>query len=458
MFPVVVKPDPLLETQSIREQLHGLASAARKGAGRPGVNSKSHYRLFCYTDPAITFSDTGPTEGWAAGTFPTVCSSFIWRELRLRDAQLEAATDIVQPGDLEQKDVDAGAEVRPLTRDGLYTYTAEERLTAGQWLWDRIDEDAFTKAGWFGEALTDAADDVANQLVNTFANDDAEEGKDHEDWKDTAAADAISPDNILFWDGPKNGGLYGFVEPLNYREPRVETYPLSRWKKVLVRGAITGVVRRNGNPVAGATVWAYDGAKGSDVTDADGAYRLDDVGFGPYLLKTWKSVDGVHWSTQRKVDHQKETTVADFDLEPPAGVFRLVELFYDFYGNDDEDVVSDERCDPPSELVALELGPDRLTNSHTVHYQWGGEVVVEYEIKVRLLAGNSVDVEVIGRLWEGSDYDKDDDELGETAIVNFTVPVDGTKAVTCKVRNVLDDELDTYGVLDLSAHNGQNNN
>ena len=115
----------------------------------PGSIGKYHYRFFCYTDPTIGLDDShGPPSGWAAGTRPSVCSSYIW--MHARDIlQLEGANELIVPADLEQKDIDAGASVNPETIDGLYRYTASERLTAGEWLYEHIYDMAYDKAGWF---------------------------------------------------------------------------------------------------------------------------------------------------------------------------------------------------------------------------------------------------------------------------------------------------------------------
>ena len=63
---MVVKPDPLNETDDIRSQLGAIADFALSKAG------KCHYRFFCYTDPSIGLDSQAPNEAkWAAGTTPT---------------------------------------------------------------------------------------------------------------------------------------------------------------------------------------------------------------------------------------------------------------------------------------------------------------------------------------------------------------------------------------------------
>src|SRR5204863_913757 len=127
--PLVVKPDPLQETPAIRTALHAIATDARNDAGRPGMKGKYHYRWYCYSDPKIGLNaPEGPDAGWAEGTRPSVCSSYVWMHAKARGTALETHQALVQPTDLEQKDVDAA--VRPLTPDGLYFYTAAERRKA----------------------------------------------------------------------------------------------------------------------------------------------------------------------------------------------------------------------------------------------------------------------------------------------------------------------------------------
>jgi hypothetical protein len=450
--PLVVKPDPFEETPAVRAALHAAAVEASTGAGRPTVRSKSHYRFFGYTDPVSILTPSGPEAGWANGTYGTVCSSFVWSVHHKLGHHLEASTTSVLPTDLEPADVAAGAEVRPNNPDGLYLYTATERRTAAQWLYDYIYDLAEEKAGWFGGLLTDAPDDTANQFVNTFANDNAD-GKDSSTWQQTGDAVAISPDNILFWDSPSEGGLYGFAEPLQYREPRVETYTVSRWKKVLTKGKVHGRVTYQGQPVGGASVQVYDGK--STATAADGTYTLVDVPFGNYALKAQKVIDGVLASSSSTVILNQADLPVDISLQAPPDRYRLVQLYVDFYGVDDESwPFSDEINDPGPEYYELELGPDKPTNTQNLTYKWGGEVRVEYDITCRLLVNNDVDVEVQCRLYEGTSEDTDD--LDGTSSMTFSVPRDQAVGNTLRTDNT--DEGGDWSTLAVTVKNAQNTN
>lgn len=452
--PLVVKPDPLQETPAVRTALHAIATDARSAGGRPNQKSKFHYRWYCYTDPTIGLgAAAGAEAGWAAGTRPSVCSSFIWMHAKGRNAHLESGQSLVTPTDLEPTDLTQGAMVRPTTPDGLYTYTAAERANAAHWLYDMIYNQAYEKAGWFGNLITDAADDVANQFLNVFANDNAD-GKDSTDWENVVDADAISPDNILWWDGPAQGGLYGYAEPALYREPRIESYTVSRWKKVLTRGTIRGhVYDADGNPVAGALVQVYDGK--TVFTGADGSFILNDVPFGAYQLKASKVVDSVLQSGQVNVNLAGAELVVDLHLQQPPDRYRLAQIFLDFWGRDEETWADDEIADPSPEYYELELGPDKLVNSMHRTYKWGGEVRVEYDITVRLLVNNTIDVAVQGTLYEGTSEDTDD--LDGTGGLTFQAAAGNTAGATLTITNT-DEDCSDAGVLSISVKNVRNNN
>lgn len=453
--PLVLKPDPMQETPAVRAALHAIATDARNAGGRPGVKPKYHYRWYCYTDPTIGQGPPeGPLAGWAAGTRASVCSSFIWLHAKGRNAHLETSQAIVTPTDLEPGDIAQGAVVRPTTPDGLYTYSAEEREQAAYWLFNKIHNEVFDIAGWFGEGWTDAADDTANQFLNAFASDDAD-GKDSTEWQNVVPADAVSPDNMLWWDGPQAGGLYGYAEPAFYREPRIESYRVSRWKKVLMRGTIRGrVLDPGGNPVAGAVVGGVVDKPGI-LSGADGSYVLSDVGLGEYELKAQKGIDGVDYTGKREVNLDAAELVADITVHPPGDRYRLAEVFIDFWGRDYETVGDDEITDPGPEYFELELSPDKLINKFEKEYHWGGELKVEYDITVRLLVNNIIDVAVQGTLYEGTD-EKTKDLDGQGGLT-FQVRVGQTAGATLTITNT-DEGDDDAGVLNISVKNVRNNN
>jgi hypothetical protein len=450
--PLVLKPDPMQETPVVRTALHAIATDSRNDAGTPGVKPKYHYRWYCYTDPTIGLGEPDGV-GWAQGTRASVCSSYIWLHAKARNAFLETSQSVVTPTDLEQSpDVDQGAAVRPTTPDGLYTYTAAERLNAALWLFITIYNQAFEEAGWMGEFWTDASDDTANQFLNAFANDDGA-GKDSDEWQNVTDADAVSPDNMIWWDGPSRGGLWGYTEPAIYREPRVESYTVSKWKKVLTRGRIHGRILGGNGAESGAYVQVYDGK--STYSAADGSYELIKVPFGPYKVKASKVIDGAYHSAEKTIDLQQEDLVVDITLEPPSERYRIAQMFIDFWGRDYENFGDDEIKDPGPEYFELELGPDKLVNSAHRTYKWGGEMRVEYDITVRLLVNNTIDVQVQGTLYEGTSESTDD--VDGTGSLTFQAAMGQTSAATLTITNT-DEDDDDAGTLSVSVKNVRNDN
>jgi hypothetical protein len=287
-YPVVVKPPPDQEA-SVSQKLKQVANFAVKQAG------KSHYRFFCYTNPAIADAATAPAEaGWAVNTYPTVCSSFVWHCVRQVSVSLEG-------GELEAG-VDDEWQVSPGAPDGLYLYTAAERLAAAKVLYDILHGGA-EKAGeeslsglkgfiadLFG-LVDEAAIAVANQMLNSFATDWSDkEATGSDQWQNTVDANAVSPEDILHWDSPAKGGLYGYFEQLVYRPRRYESVPETRWVKVQLRGAISGTVLFKGVPVHNAEVLLYEGM--SQVTDIHGKFTLNGVPVGTYYPRVSKVLTG----------------------------------------------------------------------------------------------------------------------------------------------------------------------
>ena len=306
---MIVKPDPLIETAAIRSKLHDIANFAVQQAG------KCHYRFFCYTDPTIGLSSTAPAEAkWAAGTKPTVCSSLIW--MAIKDAGL------TMEGALEPADLDGGAQIALNTPDGLYVYDADERLAAGEVLFNRLHSFIMINMGSFGEALTDVADDISNQVLNTFATDwSDEDAKDSEQWRETVDANAVSPQNLMFYDGPH----YGFSEPLIFRDWRVEEVVVHKWKKVAQTGTIKGVVRFKGDPVQGANVQLS--VSQFTASQSDGSFEIKGAPAGPVLLDVQKVQDNMLLTAQVHVDVKANQTVTkNVDLEAPSHLFRRIRI------------------------------------------------------------------------------------------------------------------------------------
>jgi hypothetical protein len=443
--PAVVKPDPFIETVELRSQLRDAADIAIDQEG------KGHYRFYCYTDPTIGLDQTAPTDaGWAGGTIPSVCSSFIWMCLRQAGFSFEG-------GEMENADKEMGAEFGADSEDGLYNYTAEERLTAGEWLYGELYDMVVETADIAGPeglitAFTDMPDDVANQILNTFASDWADtDAKDSEAWKTAVDARAVSPDNMLFWDSPEKGGPYGYVEPLEYRPPRYELVTVHRWKKALYTGTLTGLVRFKGKPVAGAQAMLYD--QKFAPTGADGRFELTDVFAGNYILSVSKSLEGMYLSASVPVTVKKdEETDVTVDLQPPDDLYRAVTIDGEMLTLDDEYTLDAKQilANPHSYkslFAVLRVGPFDTHDETTFSDVVDGDVRSEFHIEADWHLDKSVTLNFTLRIFETADpADGIDGEVS----ASFTVSAGGTGVWEgMKVYN--DDE--DFAVVEFSAKN-----
>jgi hypothetical protein len=324
--PLVVKPNPFDETAAVRAMLHRIADAA--------LAIKGHYRFYCYTKPEISLGPegvAGPDSGWAQGTIATTCSSFIWLAAQHANVKLEGPNKITTVDDLEPKDVTpGGAGVDGSTLDGLYFYTAAERQTAANWLFQDIFDIARNKAGWLGEAFTDAADSVANQVCNTFASDSTD---DDDSWKTTGSANSVSPDNILFWDSPGSGNqgqfrsVYGYAEEVFYRPGTYAQVPIYRWKLVPTKGKLTGTVTANSD-VNGANVSLLGSGLQDVVVHSDGRFEFDNVPSGDYQVTAGLNIGG-YWNSATVNVHidAGQTTDVPIALQPPPEIYRLITIW-----------------------------------------------------------------------------------------------------------------------------------
>lgn len=327
--PVVVKPAPHLETPDVRKTLHQIADAA--------VGIHGHYRFYAYTRPQLALESSGiapPGAGWAAGTVPTVCSSFIWLACQRAGVKLEGSNPIELVTELEAVDIASGARVGPDTLDGLYLYTATERQAAAHWLYDNIYQQVFSQAGFWGRLFTDAPDNVANQVVNTFASDFVDgDSKDSDNWKNTGDANAVSPQNIMFWDSPGPGNqngfrsVYGYAEDLFYSPGNYENVPVYRWKQVPTKGDLGGTVVASDGGVDGATVSLLGSGKPDIVVGSDGQFSFNGVAEGDYTVKAGLNINGFFEQASQNI-HIKagSKTNVVLALNPPPEINRQVTI------------------------------------------------------------------------------------------------------------------------------------
>lgn len=328
-FPMVVKPPHHFDSPDIRKKLHQVAEAAL------GING--HYRFYGYSRPQFALDSGGiapASAGWAAGTVPTVCSSLIWLACQKASIRVEGPESVTPVNEIEPTDVVHGAKVGTDTLDGLYLYSADERRKAAQWLYNYIYNEAHNKAGFWGTLFTDAPDNVANQICNAFASDYIDEhSMNSEAWQNTGDANAVSPDNLMFWDSPDAGNqddfrsVYGYAEELFYAPGTYEKVPIYRWRQVPTRGDLAGIVIAPSGSVDGADV-SLQGSGQADVSvGADGKFAFADVPEGDYQIVAGRKIGDYYYRAGQFVSIAAGvSTDVTLTLQAPPEINRQVTI------------------------------------------------------------------------------------------------------------------------------------
>ncbi len=401
--PLVLKPNP--ESTAVRQKLQAVAEYARKHGGQ--VDSKgnittkpgAHYRFYCYTKPEIALSTTAPASaGWAAGTIPCVCSSFVWYCMHQNGVRFDTTNEFVSPGDLP-----AGTPVGPGELDGLFFYPQAERQAGGQVL-DAIFQTQINDiAGTLGKIAEffgwNVAADIADQILNTFAFDNAANGYGSDAWQNPGDGNAISPDNIQMWKAPPLGVL-GYAEPLQFLDAHPEQYTVSRWVKVVTYGSVTGKITAKGKPVDKAYVYLYDGMDA--YTSAAGEYSMSKVGVGSYNIKAQAVVDGYEYTATLKVDitAAKPNITVDLDLKPPSDVFRRLNILYTWSGEYQPFIGSNSITHIGPDQQAIPLSPGQVANSLTITCDNPGNFSVGYKFNATLAEDLSIQVDMTPSLYD----------------------------------------------------------
>jgi hypothetical protein len=331
--PLVVRPPQMDEVNDplVRPTLHRVAETAKTIRG--------HYRFYAYTEGWIATSPlmTGPPKGdaywqglpagadWAAGTFPVVCSTFVWAAVQKASGQRLPRLRLEGP--FEPSAEEQWKRQQVVIYDGLYRYHAQERRDAAAALYENVTDNVKTQVwaklqklkadiGWLVAALrfglttllllftmpvaalasflgiqlenagklllwlNDMPDDVGNQICNTFASDQPDR-KDDAFWKETGEGVTVAPHDVIhLWDKPTvrhprlRQGLWGESERLILPAPRLEQRRQHVWARSGGLAAVQGTVthRGTGKEVPGALVRI--GCE-TTVTNEEGFYRME---------------------------------------------------------------------------------------------------------------------------------------------------------------------------------------
>jgi hypothetical protein len=432
VFPLVVKPDPLVEGDAaftrVRPTLVQVAEKAKEIRG--------HYRFFCYSNGAISFVDDtahrAPDRGpgwWASGTRATVCSTMIIAAINdvtvgpgsRTQVRVEGPGMFTSPADLEKApptEPDKDAEVDSLTREGLYLYTEDERKKAAEWLYGKIYGTVLKTSGDLGRLFTDAPSDFANQICNTFAFDytdrefDDEDAKDSDKWKNPGPGRTVSPDDILrYWDRPTTAseglvhGLYGTGQRMVYREGVLEEREIGKWAKRERIGKLTVEVKYQGKAVPGADVKAggqvvVTGATGKVSLDLpEGDYEVDVAVFMNDALAEGRA--------KGSVKDQAETVVT-IELPDPPAFFRIVVIGGHVRIKDEENFGKDEFVDEGFSVRNVYVGPSQKQDAVEWTRKMGGEIRVVVRFDYFWKPNLSVDLAYNVKLYEGASENTDD--------------------------------------------------
>jgi Carboxypeptidase regulatory-like domain len=416
---LVVKPLPQNE-EAVRPLLRQAADTARsKGAqydssGNMTQPGGCYYSFYAYTDPQLSagFTDAAGAEaGWAQGLSPAVCSSFVWMCLKAHNIPLVTPNQLEQLSDFSQLAIAGGAQVGPATLDGLILYPQAVRLQGAQALYQMFMNQALSKEGGFGTipGVNQAvAGPIADQLINDFAFGNPNMVGSPA-WQQPRDANAVSPDNILWWNPP----YYGYAEPLQYLPSHPEQYTISKWTQVISWGSIRGTVQANGAPVPNAHVWVY--LPGGDTyTGADGSYTLNRIPIGSYQLKAQAviRINNIPVQYTNGSGQPVTLTAANYDItqnlemQGDPTTFRKVDFEYsiscDHGDGNPWNVHGVQTAGPYSQSIYVNPGQVTQSLKYSYDYNGGGYFHIDYVFTVALLEDLSVEVTLVGTMYDDS--------------------------------------------------------
>jgi hypothetical protein len=346
VFPRVLKA-PLGSGDLGRQPLRAAADAA--------LGVQGHYRFFAYTDSAKmaqSLLQQPTTATWALGTNGLQCSSSIW------NAFTTANTGVTLEGQLEPQEL-AFSGMLQSDVDGLYGYTAGQRLSAAMALYSHIYDDATTKSGTAGAALKlfgiDFPDAIANTVVNCFASDSCDSAS--ADWRSgVGPGTAVSPDNMMMWD------IYSNNEALEYVP--TDFARVYRLAASAGAGTVTGhVVDINMQPVADVDL-VFAGALDT-VSDTTGAFRFDAIAAGTYSLNASTVVNGLTENGKKDVVVTAGQTTDVTIVISSDQTHRMINIIGIMPELRDIDNIGDSFIGPVPIEYHLKVDPITKTNSAT---------------------------------------------------------------------------------------------
>lgn len=417
--PLVIKPLPENEAAA-RSQLRQAADTARsKGAqydstGKLTSKGGCYYSFYGYTDPQESqgFGDPAPASaGWAAGMSPAVCSSFVWLSLKEAGLPLVTKSGYETLADFTPAAVAGGAQVGSQTLDGLIFYPAAERLAAASALYQMFMEQALSVEGGFGTipGINQAvAGPLADQLLNMFASGNPNLAGSNA-WQTPGDGNAVSPDNIIFWNPP----YYGYAEPLQYLPQHTEQYTVSKWVQMPpTKGSVKGTVTLNGSAMPNAHVWVY--LPGGDAyTGADGSFTLPNIPIGTYALKAEavQTINGISVNYTNGQNGQAVTLTsgnpnitANIALQGNPLPYRRLDMTYSIscdHGDANPFNTHGVQTAGPFSR-SMDVNPGNVTNSltYTYDYNGGGYFHINYVFSIALLEDYSIEVTLTGTMYD----------------------------------------------------------
>lgn len=244
--------------------------------------------------------------------------------------------------------------------------------------------------------------------------------------------DAVSPDNIIFWNPP----YYGYAEPLQYLPQHTEQYTVSKWvAKPVTSGSVKGRVTLNGNGVPNAHVWVY--LPGGDAyTAGDGSFTLPNIPIGTYALKAQAVVTTNGISVQyTNGDNGQSVTLTSGSPNITSNVvlqgnplpYRRLDMSYSIScDHGDANPFNTHGVQTAGPFTrSMDVNPGNVTNSltYTYDYNGGGYLHINYVFAIALLEDYSIEVTLTGTMYDDNNPPNFQTQY---TLPPFNVPMGGT--------------------------------